>query len=136
MDFGLFLGICNGIQTVALKSAAVRIQLLKRMRQSLTGHAAELIYKAFVLPKMLYCSTPTLRISERMGKKFENIQARAVKITHPHPEYDQEHKYMTILNQKKFKADLLIFKCLQGTNIPNFVCYGERVNHNYGQWRS
>ena len=39
---------------------------------------------------------------------------------------------MTILNQKKFKADFLIFKCLQGTNIPNFVCYGEIVNHNYG----
>ena len=43
---------------------------------------------------------------------------------------------MTILNQKKFKADLLIFKCLQGTNIPNFVCYGERLNHNYGTRRN
>ena len=43
---------------------------------------------------------------------------------------------MTILNQKKFKADLLIFKCLQGTNNPNFVCYGERVNHNYGTRRN
>ena len=38
---------------------------------------------------------------------------------------------MTILNQKMFKADLLIFKCLQGTNIQNFVCYGERLNNNY-----
>ena len=39
---------------------------------------------------------------------------------------------MTILNQKKFKADLLIFKCLQGTNFPNFAFFGERIDHNYG----
>ena len=52
-----------------------------------------------------------------MGKKFESIQARAIKIIHHHPEFDQERRYMTILNQKKFKADLLIFKCLQGTTI-------------------
>ena len=82
-----------------LKSVAVRIKLPKRMRQSLMGHGAELIYKAFAVPKMLYCSTPTLKTLETMGKKFENIQARAVKIIHPHPEYDQERKYMTILSQ-------------------------------------
>ncbi len=32
-----------------LKSAAVRIKLLKRIRQSLTSHAAESIYKAIAL---------------------------------------------------------------------------------------
>ena len=35
-----------------------------------------------------------------------------------------------------YKADLLIFKCLQGTNIPNVACYGERVNHKYGTRRN
>ena len=35
-----------------------------------------------------------------------------------------------------FKADLLIFRYLQGTNIPNFACYGERVNHKYGTRRN
>ena len=102
------------------------------MRQSLTSHAAESIYKATVLPKMLYCSTPILKISDTMGKKFENLQARAIKIIHHHPEFDQEHGYMTISNQKKFKEDLLIFKCLQGATIPNFESYGERVSHDYG----
>ena len=115
-----------------LKSAAARIKLLKRMRTSLTSHAAESIYKAIVLPKMLYCSTPTLKISDTMGKKFENLQARAIKIIHHHSEFDQEHGYMTIFNQKKFKAGILIFKCLQGTTIPNFASYAERVSHNYG----
>ena len=108
------------------------MKLLKRMRQSLTSYAAESIYKAIELPKMLYCSTLTLKISDTMGKKFENLLAKAIKIIHHHSEYDQERGYMTILNQKKFKADLLIFKCLQGTNIPNFAFYGERVDHSYG----
>ena len=101
------------------------------MRKSLTSHTAESIYEAIVLPKMLYCSIPTLKISETMGKKFENLQARAIKIIHHHSEFDQERGYMMILNQKKFKADLLIFKCLQGTAIPNFASYAERVSHNY-----
>ena len=96
------------------------------------SHAAESINKATVLPKMLYCSTPSVKISDTMGKKFENLQARAIKIIHHHPEFDQEHGHMTILNQKKFKADLLISKCSQGTTIPNFESYGERVSHNYG----
>eukprot|EP00112_Aurelia_sp_Birch-Aquarium-sp1_P005543 Seg1632.4 transcript_id=Seg1632.4/GoldUCD/mRNA.D3Y31 product="hypothetical protein" protein_id=Seg1632.4/GoldUCD/D3Y31 len=67
-----------------------------------------------------------------MGKKFENLQARAIKIIHRRPEYDKECGFMTIFIQKKFKADLLIFKCLQGTTIANFASYGDRINHNYG----
>ena len=115
-----------------LKSAAAQIKLLKRMRKSLTSHAAESIHKAIVFPKMRYCSIPALKISDTVGKKFKNLQGRAIKIIHHHPEFDQEHGYMMILNQKKFKADLLIFKCLQRTAIPNFASYTERVSHNYG----
>ena len=103
------------------------------MRTSLTSHAAESIYKAIVLPKMLYCSAPTLKISDTMGRKFENLQARAIKIIHHHSEFDQERGYMTIFNKKKFKAGILIFKCLQGTTIPNFASYAERVSHKYGK---
>ena len=54
-----------------LKNAAVRIRLLKRMRYSLSGFAAESVYKAIVLPKMLYCSTPVLKTSDTMVNKFD-----------------------------------------------------------------
>ena len=67
-----------------------------------------------------------------MGKKFEKLQARAIEIIHHYPEYDQEHEYMMILNPEKFKADPLIFKCFQGTNIPNFACYSETFNQKCG----
>ena len=102
------------------------------MRQSLTSHAAESIYKAIVLLKMLYCSVPTLNISNTMGKKFKNPQESAIKIIHHRSEYDQERRYMTIINLKKFKADLLIFKYLQGTNIQNLCVLWRRVNLSYG----
>ena len=38
---------------------------------------------------------------------------------------------MTIQNQKKFKAVIQIFKCLQGTAIPNLASYIEKVDHKY-----
>ena len=67
-----------------------------------------------------------------MGKKFKNLQARVIKIIHHHSEYDKERRFVTILNKKKLKADLVILKCLQGTTIPNFASHGERVSHDYG----
>ena len=48
-----------------LKNAAVRIRLLKRMRYSQSKFAAESVYKAIVLPKIFYCSTPVLKIKDR-----------------------------------------------------------------------
>ena len=59
--------------------------------------------------------------------KIENLQTRAIKIIHGRPECDQKCRLMTISNQKKYKIDLLMFKCLQGTSVDNFASYGERV---------
>ena len=53
-------------------------------------------------------------------------------IIHHRPECDEGCRFKTILNWKKFKTDLLIFKCLQGTTVENFWSYGERVSYNYG----
>ena len=58
--------IINDHLQKTLKNAAVRIRLLKRMRYSLSKFAAESVYKAIVLPKILYCSTPVLKISDTM----------------------------------------------------------------------
>ena len=38
---------------------------------------------------------------------------------------------MTIQSQKKFKAAIQIFKCLQGTAVPNLTSYIEKVDHKY-----
>ena len=114
-----------------LKNAAVRIRLLKRMRYSLSKFAAESVYKAIVLPKILYCSTPVLKISDTMVNKFEQLQRSAIKIIHNQPKKCKECGFMTIQNQKKFKAATQIFKCLQGTAVPNLTSYIEKVDHKY-----
>ena len=68
-----------------LKNVAVRLKLLKRMKYSLSNSAAESVYKAIVLPKILYCSTPVLKVSDTMENKFERLQTSAIKIIHKQP---------------------------------------------------
>ena len=93
-----------------LKNVAVRIRLLKRMRYSLSDFAAESVYEAIVLPKILYCSTPVLKVSDTMANKFERLQRSAIKIIHKQPKSCKECGLMTIQNQKKFKAAIQIFQ--------------------------
>ena len=113
-----------------LKNVLVRVRLLKRMRLSLSSFAAESVYKAIVLSKILYCSTPFLMVSDTMANKFERLQRRAIKIIYNQPKSCKECGLMTIQNQKKFKASMIIFKCLQRT-IPNFASYIDKVDHTY-----
>ena len=112
-----------------LKSVAVRIRLLKRMRHSLSNFAAESVYKAIVLPKILYCSTPVLKVSDTMANKFERLQKRAIKIIHNRRQSCKECGLMTIQNQKTFKAAIQIFKYLQETAIQHLASYIEKVDH-------
>ena len=48
-----------------------------------------------------------------------------------HSECEQERRCMMVLAQKRFKADVLVFKCLQGTIAKTSRADGERVSHNY-----
>ena len=59
-----------------LKKATARIKLLARMRKSMSMLAAKSVYIAHVLPTILYCSTPVLKISDTMTQKFEKLQER------------------------------------------------------------
>ena len=59
-----------------LKKATARIKLLERMRKALSTLAAKSVYSAHVLPTILYCSTPVLKIADTMTQKFEKLQER------------------------------------------------------------
>ena len=114
-----------------LKNVAVRSRLLKKMRHSLSTFAAESVYKAIVLPKILYCSTSVLVVSDTMANKYERLQKSAIKIIHKQPKDSKECGLMSIQDHKKFKAAIQIFKCLQETAIPNLASYIQKVDHNY-----
>ena len=84
-----------------------------------------------VLPKIVYCLNPVLKVSETMAHKFERIQKDAIKIIHSQSKSCRECGLMTILNQKRYKAALLMFKCLQGTALPHFASCINKVEHKH-----
>ena len=108
-----------------------RIKLLARMRKSLSMLAAKSVYSAHVLPTILYCSTPVLKISDTMAQKFEKLQVKAQKIIYCQADRNREKSFCSILNQKKLRAACMIFKCLQGSSIPVFSSYAEEISHTY-----
>ena len=101
------------------------------MRKAWSTLAARSVYSAHVLPTILYCSTPVLKMSDTMTQKFEKLQEKALKIIYCQANQNREIRFGSILNQKKLKAACLIFKCLQGTSIPAFSSYATEVCHNY-----
>ena len=98
------------------------------MRPLLTRSAAESVYKAVIVPGILYCSTPILKIAETDCRKFESLQNRALKIIYGKQQKDC--KLMSIESNKKYKACLLVFKCLKRTSIEVMNTCLEPLNHN------
>ena len=110
------------------KKASSKLKLLSRMRPLLTRSAAESVYKAVIVPGILYCSTPVLKIAETDCRKFESLQNRALKIIYGKQQKDC--KLMSIESSKKYKACLLVFKCLKRTSIEVMNTCLEPLNHN------
>ena len=114
-----------------LKTATSRIKLLARMRNVMSVFSAKSVYSAHILPNILYCSTPVLKISDTMAQQFEKLQEKARKIINNQANESRGNRFRSILNQKKLKAACLIFKCLRGTSIPAFSSYAAEISHNY-----
>ena len=113
-----------------LKNVTARIRL-KRMRRLLLNLAVKSVYTAMVLPKVIYCSNPVIKVSETMANKYERLQSSAVKIIYKQPKSCRECGFLTIQNQKRYKAAILMFQCIQGAAIPHFTSYINNVEHKY-----
>ena len=79
---------------------------------------------------MLYCSTPVVKVSDTMLKKFENVQNRAQKVIHGLQEGNR-CGLNSINNQKKIKVAIQMFKCRQGTCIPALRKYADNIDHQH-----
>ena len=60
-----------------LRKANARVKGLSCVRDSLSVFAAKEVRNSFILPTILYCSTPVVKVSDTMLKKFESVQNRA-----------------------------------------------------------
>ena len=62
------------------KKISSRIMLLSRVRQNISSHTAETIYKMMILPVMLYCSNVFVGMPQSKKQIFEAFQDRAMRI--------------------------------------------------------
>ena len=62
------------------KKISSRIMLLSRVRQNISPHTAETIYKMMILPVMLYCSNVFVGMPQSKKQRFEAFQDRAMRI--------------------------------------------------------
>ena len=92
---------------MVLKTVTSRIKLLARMRKAMSVFATKSVYSAHILPTILYCSTPVLKISDTIAQKFEKLQEKASKIIYYQVNECRENGFRSILNQKKLKASML-----------------------------
>ena len=81
--------------------------------------AAESVYKAIVLPKILYCSTPVLMVSDTMANKFERLQRRAIKIIYNQPKSCRVWAY-DHTKSKEIQGIDDNFQMLAGNFYPKF----------------
>ena len=107
------------------KTASSRLRLLQRVRPNLMKTAALRIYKAFILPKIMYCSFTNcsfyhlnlLSSLENRASAIINTKSR-VRV----PSINQIHKR---------KICKFVRKCLDG-QAANFVNYFTLIYHNRG----
>ena len=89
-----------------LKTTTSRTKLLARMRKVMSVFATKSVYSAHIVPTILYCSTPVLKISDTMAQKFEKLQEKARKIIYYQANEGRENRFRSILNQKKLKSSM------------------------------
>ena len=104
------------------------MKLLPRVRDSLSVFAAKEVHNSFILPTMLYCSMPVLKVSDTMSKKLDSVQNRAQKVIHELQEKNR-CRLIWINNHKRMKVVMKMFKCWQDTTIPALRTYAENIDH-------
>ena len=65
------------------KKASARIKLLSRIREKVSPHVAESIYKTMIRPILLYCYSLQLSLPQGAITKLQRIQDRAARIVNP-----------------------------------------------------
>ena len=125
--FGVWLGArlnMNEHLRRALRKANARVKLLSHVRDSLSVFAAKVVYNSFILPTMLYCSTPVVKVSDTTSKKFETVQNRAQNVIYGLQE-DNRCGHISINNKKRLKLQYrcssfvkeLVYQPLESTQI-------------------
>ena len=109
------------------KTASFRLRLLQRVRPNLMKTAALRIYKAFILPKIMYCSFTNYFQQNYRLNLLSSLENRASAIINTKsrvrvPSINQIHER---------KICKFVRKCLDG-QAANFVNYFTLIDHSRG----
>ena len=112
------------------KKAAGRVNLLRKIRFSITCAAAESIYRAMILPVFTYCNIATLSYSNTSKRQICNIERRGLNIITS----GLENMYIRIPSTDSYmkrKVCLYVFDCLLGNVCMPFKNFFTRTSHNF-----
>ena len=112
-----------------LKKANSRGKLLSHIRQDLTPHAAETVYKVMIMPLLLYCNNIFIDMSPNKKQQFEKIQMRCLKIINGKR---NSVKLPSINHIRNKMCAIEVFKCLNGISPPHYKEYFKRLGHCKG----
>ena len=110
------------VQHILMKASA-RLGMLRRLRNDISIHTANIVYKSYILPILDYCDTVWNCCNVGDEEKLEKIQRRVarvvMKVGCSHDALN-DLRWETLKNRREQHVFKLVKKCVNGT-IPQFL---------------
>ena len=108
----------------ALMKASAKVGMLRRLRDDISMHTANIVYKSYVLPTLDYCDTVWNCCNTGDEEKLERLQRRAARIVMKvkcsnDALYDL--RWETLKSRREQHVLKLVKKCVKGI-VLQFLC--------------
>ena len=102
---------------------------MSHIKQDLTPHAAETVYKVMIIPLLLCSNNIFIDISPNKKHQFEKMQMRCLKIINSKRD---SVKLPLIYHIRNKMCAIEVFKCLNGISPPECKEYCQHLDHCKG----
>ena len=113
------------------KKAGTRVNMMRKIRNSLTSDAAEALYRTMVLPIFTYCGTLSIGLTDSRLKKIQSIEKRGKNIIASSLGKNMEIRIPSVASLIKRRACSIVFDCLNNNICELFQNYFEETDHKY-----
>ena len=109
------------------KKAAGRVNMMRKLRKSLSRDAAEALYRMMVLPMFTYCGTFSVGLPDSRLKKVRSIEHRVKNVITSTLGKNLEIRNPSVPNLFKKRACTIVFDCLSNNICEIFEKYFEQM---------
>ena len=113
------------------RKAASRVNMMRKIRNSLTSNAAEALYRTMVLPIFTYCGTLSLGLPDSRLKRIRRIENRGKNVIASTLAKNMEIRIPSVSSLIKQRACTIVFDCLNNNICELFEKYFEKTEHKY-----